>query len=508
MRESTKGFRQQENHFVCFDHDGSHSSSQLLVVISNSKKNHTKTNIYQTSNLIKIMASAKVHVVHVTSAASANILHHDKNLLIHDDDEKDNDESSCSNCSGSSADTQDAFLNMLGLSNNNNTLADVLTCDEEIEEEENEVEQRNDVIIAPIDLPPRCSRHLLSNPVAITVKNLLSKEECNNLIEMATTCGTISTGFQYITEATHTANDGTTYKVPIQHPNPHQLSICYAPHVVEQLWNFIQPILLLEQQQNSSKSFQLLYKRYGMPIGLNPKLRVLKYNAKAKDHFEPHFDATTIVENLTSRLTVLLYLNSGNGIDFQGGETLYLNAHISNNNNQSISGAMSSISIKNTNNNTASSSTSTKVTPHVGSVVIFDHDLYHAGLSLDWGTKYVLRTDVLFANNNNNDSNGETIPEEMMKEQQNNDNKDDRHQSVTSTTSNNRKILLVSHICDELKWSTQHQSLLDDLGLLHVTLESFLVPGFTLLEQMLLEQGLQSNQIIDLIQHALTHVQQ
>ena len=71
----------------------------------------------------------------------------------------------------------------------------------------------------------------------------------------------------------------------------------------------------------------------GPPLGLNPRLRVLQYDATDNDRFEPHFDATTHVGNQTSLITVLLYLNTGDGMDFEGGETLYLDSHISQYNN-------------------------------------------------------------------------------------------------------------------------------------------------------------------------------
>ena len=66
---------------------------------------------------------------------------------------------------------------------------------------------------------------------------------------------------------------------------------------------------------------------------LNPRMRILKYDAKDDDRFDAHFDATTeidveygdnqkdISKKMKSLITVLVYLNNGDGVDFVVGET-------------------------------------------------------------------------------------------------------------------------------------------------------------------------------------------
>jgi hypothetical protein len=63
----------------------------------------------------------------------------------------------------------------------------------------------------------------------------------------------------------------------------------------------------------------------GEPLGLNPRLRVLRYDDE--DQFEAHYDRV-VPEDDGSRslITVLIYLNSGGGEDFSGGETLFLDS--------------------------------------------------------------------------------------------------------------------------------------------------------------------------------------
>ena len=111
-------------------------------------------------------------------------------------------------------------------------------------------------------------------------------------------------------------------------------------------------------------------------VKVNPRLRVLRYDADNGDDFRPHFDAVT--EDREGRLgkvgpgwvwrsylTVLLYLNSG----FTGGETVF---------KQTSGGGEG------------------KVTPRTGWACVFEHDLWHEGRKLADGVKYILRTDVMF----------------------------------------------------------------------------------------------------------------
>eukprot|EP00536_Pseudo-nitzschia_multiseries_P004380 jgi/Psemu1/285055/fgenesh1_pg.72_\ len=125
---------------------------------------------------------------------------------------------------------------------------------------------------------------------------------------------------------------------------------------------------------------------------------------ETNSEFRGHFDATTEVHpavatastttaSTTTRsqisyLTVLLYLNDGGGDCFEGGETEFLSQHhhLHRHDRSGDNGHGSS----------SSGSGSTMVTPRAGSIVVFEHDLFHRGRPLAWGTKYVLRTDVLF----------------------------------------------------------------------------------------------------------------
>ncbi|KAL3944368.1 MAG: hypothetical protein SGBAC_001572 [Bacillariaceae sp.] len=313
-----------------------------------------------------------------------------------------------------------------------------------------------------IPLPARCSRYLHppENCMAISIPNFFSKLECDKLIQQAAIA--TEKGFQYITEASHISPDGTSYTVKLHNPNPHKLSVFDHPPTIAKMWSklqtFFHPLIQDFVQREQC----------GPALGLNPRIRVLRYDFKDNDRFEPHFDATTMVgKTKQSLLTVLLYLNDGGGVDFEGGETLYLNSHISS--KQQIESTMAK-----------STDSIVKVTPTAGTVVIFEHDLYHSGAPLYEGTKYVLRTDVVFSKK---DGDSNIIGSE---EKSTSDNEDESSR------------VLVSGLCDDLGLSQQMQDKLDEMEMLEMTIESFLAPGIIILTAMLQEE-LGDSETVDLL---------
>ncbi|KAL3842489.1 hypothetical protein ACJMK2_020495 [Sinanodonta woodiana] len=97
---------------------------------------------------------------------------------------------------------------------------------------------------------------------------------------------------------------------------------------------------------------------------LNERLRFLRYDPG--EFFLPHMDGSYIRENgERSYITVQLYLNEG----FQGGSTTFI-GH--------------------------SEKDRVEVVPKTGSVLVFQHDIYHEGSLLKEGRKYAVRTDVMY----------------------------------------------------------------------------------------------------------------
>ena len=95
-------------------------------------------------------------------------------------------------------------------------------------------------------------------------------------------------------------------------------------------------------------------------VGLKERLRCYRY--EAGQSFGPHHDQPYVGPNGTrSELTLLIYLNH----DFVGGATEFLDL-------------------------------AETVTPKAGTALVFQHAVLHEGCRVESGTKYVLRTDILY----------------------------------------------------------------------------------------------------------------
>eukprot|EP00918_Siedleckia_nematoides_P052446 GHVU01114589.1.p1 GENE.GHVU01114589.1~~GHVU01114589.1.p1 ORF type:complete len:203 (-),score=17.85 GHVU01114589.1:1007-1615(-) len=98
-------------------------------------------------------------------------------------------------------------------------------------------------------------------------------------------------------------------------------------------------------------------------LGLNERMRFLRY-AK-KDYFKPHYDGNYVRDNgEKSYITVMVYLNEG----FAGGTTTFIHPFGDN----------------------------IEIIPQTGSVLVFQHDVFHEGAELINGQKYTIRTDVMY----------------------------------------------------------------------------------------------------------------
>ncbi len=103
-------------------------------------------------------------------------------------------------------------------------------------------------------------------------------------------------------------------------------------------------------------------------LELNNNFRFYRY---FKDqYFKPHKDGHVIDDNKESLLTILFYLNDCS--NDSGGQTILMP--------NGFSHSHSWISIS----------------PTKGSVLIFDHDCWHESKPLNFGEKFVLRTDAFF----------------------------------------------------------------------------------------------------------------
>jgi predicted 2-oxoglutarate/Fe(II)-dependent dioxygenase YbiX len=182
-----------------------------------------------------------------------------------------------------------------------------------------------------------------SEQLAFTLENVLTAEECKQLIE-----GSEQSGY---TEARIGSNQGILvpdYRKGLRF-------MIDDKQFVSKLWSRI-----CDQIPDTFKSYKV--------CGLNERLRFLRYDSG--DFFNPHWDACYIRPDGSelSLITIQIYLNEG----FSGGETTFL-----------------------------SKSTGDRlgVVPKTGMILVFDQTLFHEGSKVIDGRKYTIRTEVMFKNN-------------------------------------------------------------------------------------------------------------
>lgn len=105
-------------------------------------------------------------------------------------------------------------------------------------------------------------------------------------------------------------------------------------------------------------------------LGVNERLRFCRYRPGTQ--FRAHQDGVHHRQSKQSRLTFMIYLNDD---AFSGGETVFFEGR---------SAAMSNRDF------------TLSLRPRKGSLIIFDHTLWHAGALVDSGQKYVMRSDLMY----------------------------------------------------------------------------------------------------------------
>lgn len=164
-------------------------------------------------------------------------------------------------------------------------------------------------------------------------RQFLSAEECAELVSLAETAGFESA--QVRTRAGQAA---------MPHIRNNQRAILASPPWVQQLWARMS-LLALPRVEGCR------------PAGLPAQLRFYKY--EPGERFKMHKDGPWVENGLTSKLTALVYLNEG----YTGGQTVFRDVSIE---------------------------------PETGMLLLFEHPTWHEGAALVQGTKYVLRSDVLY----------------------------------------------------------------------------------------------------------------
>lgn len=112
---------------------------------------------------------------------------------------------------------------------------------------------------------------------------------------------------------------------------------------------------------------------------------------------------------------------------------------------------------------------------------LFEHDLFHSGAPLGMGTKYIMRTDVVFDQGNYDES----------------------EHLLTGQMQSKNKNILVADVCNELAMNEQNKEILKKLDLYSVSCKSMLSPGITLLRNMLMECGMDDDTVQNLTRRVL-----
>ncbi|KAB8078370.1 hypothetical protein BDV29DRAFT_152899 [Aspergillus leporis] len=238
------------------------------------------------------------------------------------------------------------------------------------------------------------------NLFAAVIENLLTQKECNELIRLAeaTTCNPGSTAPVWERAMINIGNGKQALATDTRNCG----RIIYdAPELAEKLLNRLIPFLRdlkIDELENRPLVTGLAgrNKTYRL-TRLNERLRFLKY--EGGEYFKPHWDAkySTPDRKEKSFYTVHLYLNGDGEQDLreltreqkrvergEGEVNLDVGGKL-------LGGATSFIP------RYEEKERQLKVFPKVGSVLVFQQDnLLHGGNPVFRGTKYTLRTDVLY----------------------------------------------------------------------------------------------------------------
>ena len=282
---------------------------------------------------------------------------------------------------------------------------------------------------------------------------LLTLYQCNHIILLggkASNDGGLHRGPTYIKAA---QNGQSGASVQLQNPNHHKVCVFKNDIILKWFQHVFQ-----SHFDSYIKEWCLDNNMESLQYRINPRLRLLRYDARDHDVFLPHYDATTTCEeegvNWESKLTILIYLNTGDGSQFTGGKTLFLNS--------------------------LQQGDHMAITPQRGQVVVFNHELYHASEELQYsehimvdevvgGSKYVLRSDVMFSKDQSNVvEEGSELPTSVP---------DVLVESVL------RAIPKYSHLSD----------VLDELEMRAISVKTLLVPGRKNVSTMLLDLGVEED---------------
>lgn len=178
--------------------------------------------------------------------------------------------------------------------------------------------------------------------LALTLENVFTEEECNELIAATEALGygvaLVNTG---MARQEHIPGYRDSARVMTD-------DFDFAKLLFDRIKDYLPPLM-----------------HGGYPIkSLNERMRFLRYYPG--EQFQPHYDGSFSRKGECSMVTVQLYLNGG----FGGGATTFLSQ--------------------------VDGKPDVPVVPKAGKVLIFEHRILHEGSEVTSGQKYCLRTDVMY----------------------------------------------------------------------------------------------------------------
>lgn len=205
----------------------------------------------------------------------------------------------------------------------------------------------------PVDLPFTPGSKMALSHTAVTIDQLLSAEECRELIRLTEAQGYVAAEI----------NVGGGRQRRMDDVRKSGRCIIDSEAFASKLWERLCPLLHNDGGRSDTAT------RGWVALELNERFRFLRYHPG--EYFAPHQDGSYVRESGPKRgdrsfQTLMIYLNSG---ATRGGETKFLNPWCER---------------------------ETSVVPREGLGLLFDHDLHHEGARLERGIKYALRTDVMF----------------------------------------------------------------------------------------------------------------
>eukprot|EP01038_Epipyxis_sp_PR26KG_P010029 gene10029-13485_t len=219
---------------------------------------------------------------------------------------------------------------------------------------------------------------------AIIVRELLSKQECEKLIEFINTKEHLP-NFEGEIVMTDASNK-------LEYRN-NQRMIVISDNIASVLFERIRSVLTVigEHEIICNRNINgdnFINNGIGMNgqwrfHSLNPCLRLCKYHPGG--HFGPHYDSDFVIDPLLLRSikTFMIYLND----DYEGGTTNFSESH--------------NLYIDPDRNIYCSPEDKiySKVKAYCGDCLIFDHKILHEGEQVRSGCKYIMRTEIIYEKN-------------------------------------------------------------------------------------------------------------